>query len=369
MQKMQHLKYSVRFLTPAFLGNAEQNGQWRTPPFKALLRQWWRVAVAREEGYDHEKLREREAVLFGHAWWKNDKDKEGRPVAARASAVRIRLDRWSPGDLTSRNDLESGKVDHPEVKQPIGPLLYTGYGPLITKRQKSSTGRKVYPTLLKQNAAIDRDESAELSIAAPTEAISGLQATISLMNAYGAVGGRSRNGWGSLTLAPLSSTPSLATGLRQFNRPWLDALSLDWAHAIGCDDEARPLIWQTTKNYSDWKQAMRDLAIVKIKLRTMFTFTGQNHPNPADRHWLSYPVTHHRTDAWRKTSGRLPNTLRFKVRPDAKDHKKLHGVIFHMPCLPPPEFKPDRSAIESVWQRVHRFLDSFTDVRLERIPE
>ena len=133
MQKMRHLKYSVRFLTPAFLGNAAQSGQWRTPPFKALLRQWWRVAVAWEEGYDHEKLREREAVLFGHAWWKNDKDKEGRPVAARASAVRIRLDHWSEGKLRSWDGLERAKVNHPETKFQIGPQLYLGYGPLDGK--------------------------------------------------------------------------------------------------------------------------------------------------------------------------------------------------------------------------------------------
>ncbi len=45
---MQKLTYEVRFTTPAFLGNAEQKGQWRTPPFKALLRQWWRVAYGEE---------------------------------------------------------------------------------------------------------------------------------------------------------------------------------------------------------------------------------------------------------------------------------------------------------------------------------
>ena len=28
--KMKKLEYEVRFLTPAFLGNADQNGQWRT---------------------------------------------------------------------------------------------------------------------------------------------------------------------------------------------------------------------------------------------------------------------------------------------------------------------------------------------------
>ena len=38
---MQTYSYQLRFQTPAFLGNAQQQGQWRTPPIKALLRQWW----------------------------------------------------------------------------------------------------------------------------------------------------------------------------------------------------------------------------------------------------------------------------------------------------------------------------------------
>jgi CRISPR-associated protein Cmr1 len=37
--KMTQKNYVLRFCTPAFLGNAEQSGQWRTPPFKAQLRQ------------------------------------------------------------------------------------------------------------------------------------------------------------------------------------------------------------------------------------------------------------------------------------------------------------------------------------------
>ncbi len=53
---MRELTYQVGFNTPAFLGNAEQQAQWRTPPFKALLRQWWRVVKAPEVGYDHRRL-------------------------------------------------------------------------------------------------------------------------------------------------------------------------------------------------------------------------------------------------------------------------------------------------------------------------
>ena len=43
---MLTLHYTLSFNTPAFLGNAEQQAQWRTPPIKALIRQWWRVVKA-----------------------------------------------------------------------------------------------------------------------------------------------------------------------------------------------------------------------------------------------------------------------------------------------------------------------------------
>ncbi|HNN87504.1 MAG TPA: hypothetical protein PKK14_08345, partial [Pseudomonadales bacterium] len=66
---MQTLEYTVRFNTPAFLGNAEQNAQWRTPPFKALLRQWWRVAYAAEKQFkvNVAEMRKAEGDLFGVA--------------------------------------------------------------------------------------------------------------------------------------------------------------------------------------------------------------------------------------------------------------------------------------------------------------
>ncbi len=98
---------------------------------------------------------------------------------------------------------------------------------------------------------------------------------------------------------------------------------------------------------------MRDLAIVKIGFRTMFQF--QRAPGPEDRHWLSYPITKHKVREWH--SVRLPNSLRFKVRPDPENAGKLRAFIFHMPCLPPPGLNPDRSAIKRVWNSVHDYLD------------
>jgi len=83
---MHELTYQVSFNTPAFLGNAEQQAQWRTPPFKALLRQWWRVVKAPqlERPFNVDELRTAENLLFGAA------SDDGAEKSHR-SLVRLRL--------------------------------------------------------------------------------------------------------------------------------------------------------------------------------------------------------------------------------------------------------------------------------------
>lgn len=361
---MEQLKYQIVLLTPAFLGNAEQSGQWRTPPFKALLRQWWRVVRAQRVGYGHRELREAEGRLLGHAWLD---DGHGKTWASR-SKVRLRLDSWRNGDLLGWNGLEQEAVTHPEVQRTrfrVGPHAYLGYGPLDGRggtRLRETKG-KPGETEGKPNAALQAKESAVLSMAAPKSEMDDLRSALALMNAYGTVGGRSRNGWGSFTIGPLDNssdvdairdTSQLGAGRLEgrFVRPWRDALKLDWPHAIGSDDVG-PLVWRTSESYGDWKTLMRDLAILKIGLRTMFVFPKTRPPH--GRHWLSYPITNHNVAAWKNL--RLPNSLRFKVRPDADDPKRLRGVIFHVPCCPPAKFRPNIGAVENVWSKTHQLLD------------
>jgi CRISPR-associated protein Cmr1 len=118
---MRELAYQVSFNTPAFLGNAEQQAQWRTPPFKALLRQWWRVAKAPEVGYDYRELLKLENALFGSA---GDDSGGGRSKVQ----LRLRLSSWDKGNLAK---VENGlPITHPEVKATPGANLYLGYGPI-----------------------------------------------------------------------------------------------------------------------------------------------------------------------------------------------------------------------------------------------
>lgn len=335
-------EYTLRMLSPAFLGNAAQSGQWRTPPFKAQLRQWWRVAYAASKNFqlDVKAMREAEGMLFGHAWLEGDRDERGNKTAARKSRVRIRLGQWGEGKLPSWAGPDITVV-HKEVARPVGSQLYLGFGPLVSRGS----------TALKANAAIQAGEHSTLSLAYPEGHAALVEQALWLMDQFGTVGGRSRNAWGSYGLIPNDgkSIPPAALPLRD----WQKCLQLDWPHAIGQDDGV-PLIWQT-QPHADWQLLMKELAVLKIGLRTKFGFPnakpdGQLH----DRHWLSYPITRHSVKAWGNNL-RLPNSLRFKLRPSADG--KLVGVIFHMPCLPPPAFQPDMAAIKRVWQGVHSFLD------------
>lgn len=354
-------EYTLRFLTPAFLGNAEQGAEWRTPPLKALLRQWWRVAYAAKQGFDVDvaAIRREEGRLFGHAWLEDDVfERDGKQVktAARKSAVRIRLGRWNEGSLKRGHWPTFGRLSHPEVRQAVASDLYLGYGPVTLPRGATNS-------TLKANAAIQVGESTTFSLAVPETDAPLIEHALWLMDRYAALGGRSRNGWGSFSLAPIGEGPALIG--KPPLRDWKTALALDWPHAIGSDGDARPLIWQTAP-HDDWKALMKTLAVVKIGLRTQFKFaSGKDAPAPEARHWLSYPVTNHSVKNW-GGNARLPNSLRFKIRGTADN--QLVGAIFHVPCLPPAAFKPDNRAIEGTWQRVHGFLDA-PENNLTRIAE
>lgn len=358
---MKRLDYIVRFNTPAFLGNAEQNAQWRTPPFKALLRQWWRVACGIK---DAARLREEEGRLFGAA-----NDERG---GSQKSQLRLRLDSWAGGSLQGAwgND---PRVRHEEVGpngMDVGSHLYLGYGPLVYQQG----------TALKHNAAIQARETNTLRLAWPGRETS-LAELMQLMHWFGTLGGRSRNGWGSLeflplppgegrgegaTIAPLAANHPL---LRRISLPLADCLRHDWPHALGQSADGRPLIWQSTQTFPTWREAMQVLARAKIGFRRQFVLGA---PGPFEqRHLLAYPVTHHNVNAW-GNQVRLANQLRFKVASNADG--RLVARLFHLPCALPRDLAqalgrnaPTPQQQAAIWQTVHGWLDNTNQSAFQRI--
>jgi len=354
---MKRLEYTVRFNTPAFLGNAEQSGQWRTPPFKALLRQWWRVVKAKEVDYDHTRLRAEEMHLFGAA---SDSGSE----KSHRSLVLLRLSSWDEGTLSEVGRGEM--VAHREVPRgQVGANLYLGYGPIGGQTR----------------SAIDPESVAHmhaLSICCPDERVQEIRKAMQLAVWFGTIGSRSRNGWGALDIVGEGikgftelDAPALASLVTP--RPLDDCLKTEWLHAVGSDGAGVPLVWRLLKvnqekreidSFASWEEAMKELTRIKIKVRTStyFIFVGggrDGHANPLPRHVLSYPAgRNHRVTAkgWGQ-DGRLANQILFKV------HRRGSGfaaTIAHFPSRVPAHMAervqlPDQAA---VWREVHRLLDA-----------
>lgn len=352
---MQMVKYTVRFITPAFLGDSEQKGAWRAPPFKALLRQWWRVLAASEFAYDHTRLRSAEGRLFGHAWLEGD----GGKSWAMRSNILLKLSRWAPGNLQSLPSEK--KVFHKEVGaggMKVGACLYLGYGPLVYRAPT---------TALKSTPAIDAGDSAELAVGYPDDLKAQASESMQLLHWLGTVGGRSRNGWGSFTLNgegirgfdALSASDPL---IQRISRPLGDCLELDWQHAIG-KDEGSVLIWKSKNPSQTWSEAIEVLARAKIDFRTDLPFTGSAGCFE-ERHVLAYPITHHSVMGWQK--GRLANQIRFKV---IQGENGYYAMIYHLPCKVPDilrkelgsglqnDFRKMRAKEPDIWRKVHASLN------------
>ena len=358
--KMQELKYRVSFATPAFLGNAEQQAQWRTPPFKALLRQWWRVVKAPQVRFNVVALREEEAKLFGAA-------SDDGEVKSHRSLVRLRLSHWEDGKM-SRWPANEPFEFHREVGESgrkVGTDLYLGFGPLEYDRNSRATRLGTSKSSGQKRTAIDEEANATLRLMFPGDCESELRATLQLVAWFGSLGSRSRNGWGALQMAHEHLKPLTRTNLenRIVTRALAECLTAEWPHAIG-EDEKGPLVWKT-RAIGNWRDVMKELARIKIAFRTQFTFSdGGQTASVGKRHIIAYPVTNHNPIAW-GGKGRLANQIRFKLAKAADG--KLEGVIVHLPCKVPDELvnKPsqqdDRKFIRNnelaVWQAVHAVLD------------
>ena len=372
--------YRLQLASPAFLGDADQKGTWRTPPLKALIREWWRIAVAPQVAYEVGALKTQEKALFGTA---ADDGSDGN----QQSKIRLALSDWRAGSCKQWEPGEA-RVTHPEVKdrntgkeRPVGPELYLGYGPLVFQQG----------TQLNNGAALQAKEENTLKLAHAEEHDEALTLALTLAHWFGTIGGRSRNGWGSLGWEALADTPTLpvlskaALEHTGCSRPLARCLDLDWPHAIGTDAKGA-LVWRSKDTFRDWRAAMKFLAQTKIGFRTQEALQfrhGGPHPNakkrqngwqlhdsPEPRHVLAYPVTHHEVSPQLRRNGggeadwgqdaRLANTLRFKLQrePDGS----LRALIYHTPCKP--TLPHQGIDLLDTWQRVHRHLDNAALTRL-----
>ncbi|MDM7996330.1 MAG: hypothetical protein QUT30_11700 [Acidobacteriota bacterium] len=322
--KMQKLEYEVRFLTPAFLGNADQNAQWRTPPFKALLRQWWRVAYAAQRQFviSIDEMRREEGMLFGNAWLSHE---EGPKVVYDhcKSSVRIRLnnpqtgDSWTHGTQTGVSPLPTG-LD----------TSYAWFG--LIKRGNGLSDRSAI-------RAGTSESIRQLVLAVENEHFERIKEVMSLIHCFGLLGSRSRGGWGALHIEGAQSLQ--AADLFHYARNIEACLKDDWAMSLAKDEKGL-LIWDGIQAFDSWDKAMRFIAYERKTIRTSLKNGGNLRPA------LGFA-----------SPGRMPSPLRWKVIKG--DQGKLRARVFAMPHRIPEEggTKLSEEQLAKAWKIVAGTLD------------
>jgi len=325
---MERLEYKLTFVTPAFLGNAGQRAQWRTPPFKALLRQWWRVAYAAKHGFNVniEEMRREEGLLFGNAWL--SREENGRKVADHCkSQIRIRLlpmpdSRQEPWAMGTQNGTTP-------MQMHIG-TSYAWFG--LVRRGPGLPDR----TAIKANST---EGERLLQVHTPPRHIPVLQETLRLIDAFGQVGSRSRGGWGSFRILGLK--PLEVGEMTRYTQPLAKCLDRDWPVSFSADSKGICL-WQSRRNFRSWAKAMETLAAERRTIRTSL----RNVEGGDARIALGFAG-----------QGRMPSPLRWKVF--GNDSDKLVIRVFAMPHkLPVASDKTmDREKLIRAWRSVIETFD------------
>ncbi|GIX29856.1 MAG: hypothetical protein KatS3mg124_0328 [Porticoccaceae bacterium] len=320
MDTIHTRELTVRFLTPAFLGNAEQEGQWRTPPFKAQLRQWWRVRWAAEHRFnvDLARMRREEGLLFGNAWLQGEFCK---------SKVRLRLIHKANPEQFWAKGTQKG-VD-PMTKDLS--TSYAWYGIDDDDKDKKRTA-------LKAEAS---EGTRTLALAFPSEWAAELDQTLELMHHFGQVGRRSRGGWGSYQL---EGFPALDPGFAQrFTLPLDDCLKMGWPCAIAKGDGG-PMLWESEKTFAKWDAAMAQVAIARRDIRNTIKSKDKSSAKLLG-----------------SASPRFPSPLRWKVV--EREPGRLAVRVFAMPYGGPVSH-PDPGG---VWRKIEQQLDALKTLPLKRL--
>ncbi|MBN1984602.1 MAG: hypothetical protein JW795_23955 [Chitinivibrionales bacterium] len=321
---LEKLEIEVEFLTPCFLGGADQNTELRSAPFKSMLRQWWRISNGH---FDDKKLSENESKLFGST-----------QKSANRSLITISLNAVTFGkpEIPKQEQLSILKVNG--KSQSIKPLSYVGYGPI------SMDG--------KWKNFIAPGSKLRMEITAPKDSINDLKQVLHFAHYFGSLGSRSRNGWGAFTLSSkdYDFLKPIKTKLISVEDIFKESLK-NYPWVLGKDGKG-PLCWKI-QNDTEWSSVMINMAQVYATLR----YNNKAMKDINARAILGYPLTNAEVRAEKKDIDRIPKQLRMTVH---KKNGKFIGVFIHFPYKLPCSMNCALSEI-NLWKAVYAHFDASED--------
>ncbi len=162
---------------------------------------------------------------------------------------------------------------------------------------------------------------------------------MSLINAFGLLGSRSRGGWGALQVDGINALQ--AGDMQRYVRDIDVCLQDDWAMSLTQDDKGL-CVWERHTELDSWNKAMKFIARERKEVRT--ALKGGKDLRPA----LGFALP----------NGRMPSPLRWKVM--AARPGKLAVRVFALPhCIPDEGGKKlSFQDLQSAWRTVSGTLDN-----------
>lgn len=351
--KQQTITLECEVVTPMFLGNASGEAEWRAEAFKSLVRYWWRVA---QKGCSDQKaLFKKEGELFGMTGDEKSNCKSSLSLFVYSEA-KANNQRISNRNMPMVRHEECENRKDPKKDKKVDPLLYLAGMGLLKPDNSIKPGRSYFspgePFILSLNCPGNEEGKQEIF------------KSLALINAFGAIGGRCRNGWGSFRIKNPKEIPCDTEGLlKEVTIPWKKGLCCDFPNSLGKDEGEKPLLWKTAPADA-WEDAMAKLAKAYIDVRAhkiaesapLNPGSGKN-DQVQERHLLGIPLTHH---GYGKQDNRHASPLRFIVK---KQHTKFTGYILHIPHGHSKKQSLAQGVDqEKVWEKVHKKLDNIKDI-------
>lgn len=334
--KREQIELECETITPMFLGNACQEAEWRAAPFKALFRYWWRVTQSGVP--DVSTLRSEEGKIFGSAGDEKDSGKSLLTVQVSPSSKMI--------TGVKKPFPKMGPIPHPECEKShheVNPLNYLAGMGLIKGGIRHSYFETQTPFCLKLSFSKQNEKQ--------------IRPVLGMIKAFGAVGSRSRNGWGSFSIKNMPfDINELADDLLVNTLNWEKGFpEKDYPHCLGKDENGL-LVWLTDPQ-DGWINAMKMLAHTYIQVRAgNVNDIGKLNPGNksfSERHLLGIPLTNHSVGA-RGDNTRHASPLRFVVH---RIDGGYRGIITHLPHRHSKEQAPKEINQAVVWKKVHQKLD------------
>ena len=324
-------EFTVEVLTPMFLGGANGDAELRAAPLKNAIRYWWRIT---QGDLTHKDLLKKEQKLFGGV--------------SCNKATRSLVDVVVTGSVRTGNVEEEdfiGNEFNPEAGNLVSLASYLGMGPIHFKGKYMK--KRILPA-----------ETFSLTVSYPKENKENIIDALSLFAEFGALGARSRNGWGSFNLLAMNDSLSLSPRkklLEKYGKEISSIFNIDkkYPFKLGKSNE-QPLLWKIGIG-NMWEDAMKLAGESYMNLRQQALPFPKAPPNGVQkRHILGYPITNHKIDSWGWNNGRMPSQLRIIIR---KINNKYNAYFFHLPHKIPKPWNPGLGSELSVWQEIHKHLD------------